>query len=65
MINPAKHPKRHAAQQERRLAERARALAVCLPLSRLAEELGISRERTETLCARNSIPFFTAREDKL
>lgn len=57
MIDPIKHPRRAAAQRDRQLAERIRALAPFLSLSTLADRIGIGRIEAETLCARHAIPF--------
>ena len=57
MIDPIKHPRRHARQRERILADRVRALAPAIGITAIAERIGMSRPATEELCARHAIPF--------
>jgi hypothetical protein len=57
MIDPIKHPRRAAAQRDRQLAERVRALAPSLSISTIALRVGISRMQAEELCARHAIAF--------
>lgn len=56
-IDPIKHPKRWARQQEAIMAERIRALAPSLTISTISLRVGVSRMECETLCARHAIPF--------
>lgn len=62
MIDPIKHPRRYARQQEARLAERIRALAPSLYISTIADRIGIGRIQAEEICARHSIPFQFTKE---
>lgn len=57
MIDPIKHPRRAAAERDRLLAERVRALAPSLNISTIALRIGVSRMQAEELCARHGIPF--------
>lgn len=61
-IDPIKHPKRWARQQEAILAERVRALAPSLTISTIALRVGLSRMACEELCARHAIPFKVERK---
>lgn len=64
MIDPIKHPKRHAKQQERILAERIRALAPAMGITAIAERIGMTRPATEELCARHAIHFTSRGRDQ-
>lgn len=62
MICPVKHPRRYAAQRDRHLAERIRALAPSLYISSIADRIGIGRQQAEEICARHGIPFRFTKE---
>lgn len=62
MINPATHPRRHAAHIERQLAERARALAIALTSDQVARRMGITTLRAEQLGAKYGFAYTPPRK---
>lgn len=62
MINPKLHPRRHAEQIERRLADRGRALAFALSAEAAAKKLDISVSRAEQIAAKFGYAYQPSRK---
>lgn len=57
MIDPKKHPRRFAAQQERQIAERGKALAIGMTAIQASKQIGVKVERLEQIAAKFGFAF--------
>ena len=64
MICPIKHPRRYSKWLDQKTAERASALAKCMPASQAAKRLGMTAPQTEQLAARHGFAFLPERREQ-